>query len=759
LNLHQIKILNNSPSWISTLAVVLAFSLGSFSEFSWWVPPLVLFWLILSTTLPQKPRRVFLVFSLLAALRLLAVETPEVEKIPALGSKGSGSVQSVIRTAKGFRLQIELENGHRVLLRTKTGDQLPLPGDQGEWRVKWDTLGNLTVPGSFDQRRWLISQDCMASGVLLSWLPDHSHFHTERLAFKIREWLRVVCQRYMFRETGGVMVALLVGDKSGLDEDISQDFRATGLVHILTVSGFHIVFLSSFLQMMLAALRIPPKYARMLTVVMLMIFVPITGSSASVQRAVFMFGVVQIAAWMERPSLSLHALGVACTSILLFDPASLEDIGFQLSCGATAGILLGQTSNPCKRAKILPFLNNWILSPTWICFCATLGTFPILVYHFQSFSPISFVGNLLVIPLMGFAMEAGVLLLLSCACGPLATGFGQAASILVGASVQVTHIFSTLPGTNYAMGPWPLWLCILILAGGLAWLPQARPQKLTWCAAIAWCAWGFTMIHPPLQIWFLDAAQGDATMLRFPSGKTLLLDAGNGQFSGKYGSRTLVPFCRKMGIGQIDALIISHPDLDHYGGATSLIESFPVKSLWIGEAIRLCDKPGWVRFLDEVSRRGIPIRTLREGMAVEGIGAWKIHWIHSPDQIQGEDWNGVSAVMRLDGPHGPAALFMADLGVAEEAALLKRNIPLRVPVIKLGHHGSQNSSSREFLARCSATHAVISCGLENRYGHPSPSILKRLDSLHSQVWNTEYDGSILFEWDSEGRISSGSFRK
>jgi len=744
--------LSRHPSWISTWALILCISLTENPQNAWLWLGLILISLIVC----PKPRvRVFLAFALLGAIRIW-ISSPEQDfrALASLPGSWATTIESTERTSTGFRFLLRLPDGTTALLRGETSlHPLPLPGDSGQVSAAWEEIRPLTVPGAFDQGRWLKSLRACATGKILTWKPLHSQWTSQRFAFHARAWLRAQCSASMSKGTSGVMVALLVGDKSGLDQEVSQDFRNTGLIHILTVSGFHIVFLSGFLQLFLRALRIPSPISRWMAVAFLLVFIPITGASASVERAVLMFILIQTTQALQRTPLSLHALGVACSAILLIDPPSLYDIGFQLSCGATAGILLGQGAKVHTDFEIPTFLKRWILEPTWVTLCATAGTFPLLILHFQSFSPISLVGNLAVVPLMELAMQAGIFLSLTSAVPFFAHPFGAAASLCIQASLVLTDWFAKMPGAALGIGPWPLWLCLWLQCSLLSLIVALRKRSrlARWVAVsgiFIWAVWGgFSIGLPawnstPLTVYFLDTDQGDATLLSFPNGINILVDVGNGKQHGSYGLRTLVPFLRQIGVSKLDALIITHPDLDHYGGAVSLVQNFPVRTLWFNGATRSCEKSEWIRLMKLVQRKQIPMRMLYSGAQIFGLGAWKLRCLHAGNELIGEDWNAGSVAIRLEAKQGPILLMTGDLGIHEEEQLIRNGLS-HIPILKLGHHGSKHSSAPEFLAKLQPQIAIISAGRQNHYGHPSPSVIHLLDSMGIKHWNTASEGSLL----------------
>lgn len=754
------EITNNSfrirPGWNSAVALILGICAFSFAKY--W--PFWSFLWILAFLFLHRPW--FVGFSMLAALRLFLLSTDIPPSVDFHAQLQQGTIEECVRTPRGFRMQLLLDQGNSVLLRSK---EAILPGCTGTFAIQWDEILPRTVPGSFDSKRWLEAQGAGASGNLKGFTMQDSRWCIQRYAFLAREWLRQLCLRRMGNQSAGIMVALLVGDKSGLDDDVSQSFRDTGLVHILTVSGFHIVFLSAFLQMLLALCQIPRKLLGWITVALLLAFIPVTGSSPAVQRAVLMFFLMHTARVVQRVPLSLHTLGVASSLILYWDPMALWDIGFQLSCGATAGILMGQKKRPEWMNAPPPFLRSWILEPSWITLCATVGTFPFLVYHFQSFPPIAFLGNLIVAPLMGFAMEAGVLLALAAWIPPCAIGFGQAASLLLELSVRITDFFSHVPGAACSFGPWPIWVCLGLLITGLGLLRlsgASRWQKgFVILGATAWVLWAIFTAHP-LQIHMLDAWQGDCTVLQFPNGKSILIDVGNGSKQGQFGKRQIAPFLRSQGISSLDAIIITHPDLDHFGGAGTLLENFRVKSIWLPRAARLCEKPEWLTLLRAISLKKIPIHTVMPGMEFLGLGNYNLRWLWAEQDALEDDWNAVSASFVLYQRHRSLFFAGGDLAIPQEDVLIRdsivwRGIPKAVQVLKISHHGSKHSTSPLFLESLNPELALISAGAGNRYGHPHKEVLAHLREKKIPWLNTAHNGSIRLHWEHDS-LSVESFR-
>lgn len=732
LSLRQHSLWNRIPGWITALACVLAHTFP------------ILWWFVL----PILPFRSQMLWLLSGTIALSTMSWQNTTFTPPSNHKGHGMIVDQVRTANSIRSRVLLETGQHVLLRLDS-NSTRLPGDSIQWEAQWDDMLPLSLPGQFDAQKWLQSQDAIANGKCIhdSLLRMGSAWNVERWSYRARESLRKLLLERMPRFEAGVLQALLVGDKSGLEKSTMQSFRDTGLIHALTVSGFHVVYIGAFAQILLSLLRFPLAIRRILLVVLLGIYLPITGASPAIQRAVFMYFLMHLTAFLQRKPPSINTLGVASSFILWIDPTSYLDIGFQLSVGATSGILLWQKKAPQWIKKSPSILQSWVLEPTWITFAASAGTLPLLVYHFQSFAPIGLLAGLLIVPLLTWALQAGMWIVVAYPLDFMSYAFAESARWCIHYSVKLTVLSSELPGAANVVGPWPMYFVIL-LSLSLLFLPYCRShfrlyRPLLLSSITLWAIMPFLQVHS-FHAHFLDAGQGDCTLLSFPNGKRILIDAGNASRQGSYGRDGIVPFLRTMGIDHLDALIITHPDLDHYGGALSLIKAIPVAGIWITEAARYCDKPDWELFMKELYKLDIPIHTSRGGMTMSGLGNWSLHWIYSPSTNWMEDWNETSQVIVV-GDSIARLILPGDLGEQGEQLLVDSLALPHSCFLKAGHHGSRYSSQYPWLQELRPEGIILSVGRKNRYGHPSPYMITRLDSLQIPYWSTVQNGTITLE--------------
>ncbi|MGC8666535.1 MAG: ComEC/Rec2 family competence protein [Chthonomonadales bacterium] len=240
----------------------------------------------------------------------------------------------------------------------------------------------------------------------------------------------------------------------------------------------------------------------------------------------------------------------------------------------------------------------------------------------------------------------------------------------------------------------------------------------------------------------LDVGQGDAIVLRTPAGHVLIVDAGRTLGSDDEGRRVVLPYLRSQGIRRVNALLLTHPDDDHVGGAVSILDRIPVDRL-IVSPIR---SAAWhyLRAIRTARRRGIPILQVVRGNIIrfhDGVTAQVLNPPADPSKHGELRDNSLSIVMRVQ--YGATAcLLTGDADLPAERDMLASGVPLRAEVLKLGHHGSKSSSSDAFLDAVRPRIAIVSAGLHNSFGHPHPEVLTRLQARRIAVYRTDYQGAI-----------------
>ena len=284
-------------------------------------------------------------------------------------------------------------------------------------------------------------------------------------------------------------------------------------------------------------------------------------------------------------------------------------------------------------------------------------------------------------------------------------------------------------------------------------LRRMRPNAvlLALGAAIA-AVWLVPAPHPAniLSITVLDVGQGDAIVVHTPRGHTLIIDAGRSLGSDDEGRRVVLPYLRSQGIRRVDALLLTHPDDDHVGGATSILDRISVGWL-IVSPVR---STAWhyVRALRTARRRHIPIVHVVRGEVIrfpDGVTAQVLNPPEDAPRHREYRDNSLSIVLRVQFGR-TAALLTGDADLPAERDMIAAGMPLRAEVLKLGHHGSKSSSSDEFLDAVRPRIAIVSAGLHNAFGHPHPTVLARLRARRISVYRTDYQGAVRVVSDGNG---------
>lgn len=711
------------------------------------------------------PRRIqWVIFASLAAAticheiaernnRVFLAETP-----PVLAC---GTVESTQRKASGMAVIIRTTEKYRVRLTEKRElPRYPLPGDSLCYEASWYPVTPPTVEGAFDTKGWLKSQGLRSYGKFLHWTVHSENWVPERSFYQFRKWVGSRFEDYLDPAETGLLLGLLAGDRSGIPDALKSDFQRSGLVHVLAISGFHVVLLAGILMVFLKATGLPHRLVRLAAIALLLLYVPVTGGSPAVRRAVLMFTVPQIGAFFQRDANTLNSLGVALLIIMFPEPAVIWNPGFQLSVAATMGILISGSFNPLKnlpeglkKNKGWGLFQNYILDPVYVTLCATLSTAPFLIHHFKTLSPFAWLGNIVVVPAISIGMQAGLFALLS-PLDFLRQHFCMAARFFLRLASLLTRLLSDSPQASATVGPFSP--SILLLIGlVIVLLPLFRKNILARAICLG-CTLVFStlfvvdsyqkILFPKWIVTSIDVGQGNSHLVTTPAGNHILIDAGDTK-RGDSGKDIIIPYLHHSGVSSLDALVVTHADQDHFGGALSIVKAFPVKELWITDCARLEPKENWQQVIAEAYRKEIPVRDISRGFLYREK-MFEMRAIH-PDTRHCIDANTQSITFRIKGL-GHSVIMTGDLTVQGEKEILATDAYLKSDVLKLGHHGSKTSSSTEFLDRVQPRLATISSGRRNRFRHPSKQVIRRLDSLGIPYLNTAEKGSIslLFTSDS-----------
>jgi competence protein ComEC len=611
-----------------------------------------------------------------------------------------------------------------------------LDGQTGE---KWRVEGKWVPAGGRSSRRGIL---VVATGTRIDSNPA--------IADRVRGSLTATSAR-LYGDRAPLVDALILNRRSTLDPQLSEAYARSGLVHILSISGFHVGLIAGWLYLLGRVLRLGRSQAMIASAVLSTGYVAFLGWPAPATRAAALVVLLAICRWRQRQVEPNSLLAVTCLAVLIIDPMAVFDLGAWLSASA----LWGATTVARWTDRALGTQVFWRTLGSSVG--ATLATAPITAAALGSVALIGIVLNFAAIPLAALAVPGVLASLVLFHLAPgvssaLAAGSGAGLSLLDG----IALLGSRVPGGNVVQPialssalPW-----LLVLGFGLWSLGKRNTlgvAVLRWSGALVGVAWGSLgwVLAPigrdngsALTLHFLEVGQGDGAAIRTPGGRWVLIDAGPRFDGSDAGKRVVVPFLRRQGVRRLSAVVVSHVHADHLGGVPAVLDRFPADI--VVEPGDLSQDPRYLEFLAQLEADGTRWHPGRPGdrFDLDSVSFTVLH----PDTTWaewGSDLNEDSIVL-LVSYRDFTALFTGDAGERAEPLLAARSGA--VDVLKVGHHGSRTASSAAFLDRLAPKAAIISVGT-NSYGHPSAAATERLSARNIPVWRTDRDGEVIVSTD------------
>ncbi|MDD6201604.1 MAG: DNA internalization-related competence protein ComEC/Rec2 [Lachnospiraceae bacterium] len=608
-----------------------------------------------------------------------------------------------------------------------------------------DLFKHATNPGEFDsalfyQNRGILFQ--IKQGSIRGKSREYNKWAQFLDSVKNRN--EVYLSHYLEEGNAAVIKAMLFGDKEELDSETKERYQKNGIAHILAISGLHISMIGMGIFRLLRRLPIPQWLSLLLSASIIVNYGIMVGFSPSAFRAIFMFLLYLLSKVFKRTYDMMTALSASMMLFLLLHPSYLYDCGFQLSFAAILGIAVLLPT----FVTIIPIQNKF-LSAFLTSFSVFLATAPILVWHYHEISFSSLLLNMLVIPLMSILLFSAILLLV------LANLFQPAAVFMTYPIRFILWIYEkscllseSIPVSAKnvaAVSLWRIFAYYLVLIT-LTVLVKTKKKKILTLLLIPVFLLLFWQKNCGFSVWMLDVGQGDCNVIFSESGKTYLIDGGS---SSKYnvGEKIIIPFLKSRGINRVDAIFLSHLDEDHINGILELLKEGREEHIKIGCVFLFSETlNGKEEKLKEVKEaaqeNGITLR----GMSARDVlrdGDLTIQCLYPKKGQEKKSDNDTSLVLEVK-CRDFQALFTGDLEEEGERELLQHygQLSKNYTLLKVGHHGSDTSSSMEFLTWANPKQAIISCGKNNRYGHPHKETLERLEEIDCKVLRTDRMGAI-----------------
>ena len=573
-----------------------------------------------------------------------------------------------------------------------------------------------------------------------------------RGADALRTALTASLARVFPAREAGLLMGLALGDVSHLDPVVAERFRATGLTHLLAVSGENVAMFLAPILGAASLLRLRRFATFAVGLLAVAFFVVLTRAEPSVLRAAAMTTLVMIGTFAGRPRSAPAIIGGAVLVLLAVNPTLVYAIGFQLSVAATVGIA-ALTAPVAARLRFLP---QGLAMAAGTTVGAQAGVTPLLLHYFGAVPTVTLVANLLAAPAVGPGMLLG---LAAAALGVV--WHGGALAVAWAAMLPIGY----LEGVAARLARWPLPSITstggqpLVLVGGFAalaiasmWLRSGArlSGRVAIGVAVALALFvstgAFAAGRPhALTVTFFDVGEGDAALVRSPGGASILIDGGPDpeQVATKLAALRIV---------RLDAVVATHPHLDHYEGLAAVLARIPTGVvLDTGCTPPESRSPPYVAFLNAVRAAGVPQRHPVAG-DVFVLGDVRID-VLSPDRCwQGtnSDPNNDSLVLLVScGPD--RVLFANEPEAAAQQVMLDHHLPITAPVLNVPHHGAATSIT-PFLDAVHEVVAVVSVG-PNSYGHPAPSTIQALRASGAEVFRTDQKGDVTVTFDAGGTVS------
>ncbi|MCX7918410.1 MAG: DNA internalization-related competence protein ComEC/Rec2 [bacterium] len=629
-------------------------------------------------------------------------------------------------------------------------------------------------PGEFNYREYLLQEEIY--GIVNCWnAADIQNLSVSsfgvcerilRLASKIKYYYVCINNATLPPTHAALLNGIVLGEKTELADDIKEAFIRSGIFHLLVVSGSNVMLIAVIVFVVLKVFRVKRRIAALVSIPLVILYALVAGYQPPVSRATIIAVMVLLGLATKQDVQIINNLGIAALIALIVNPLDIFGASFQLSFLTVLSIIL-----------IYPILQQWMPFPKklfsvqlilYSSIAAFIGIAPLSAYYFNLLPLISPVTNLLAVPIVTINLSAG---LVSGIVYPFSPALTQLVAntnwLLLTILMKVVTFFYFIPGSYIYVARPALWVIVLyylFLQGFIygfyptVYAPNYAFRK-KWLVAV----WGVLLLivvnalipwNRNLELTFLSVGQGDSAFIKFPNGKTMLIDGGD--YSA--GKRIVIPYLRRQGVHHLNTVVLSHPHNDHLGGLIHVLSNIPVEMFIDSNQMRY-DSEYYPKLYEIINKKNIKTVKVAQGYQISLFSRATITILHPPTeflQTTRSETNNNSIVLRVI--YGKVTtIFPGDIEQEAERYLVRKRITLAATIYKVPHHGSASSNELSFLRSVRPEIAIISVGRNNWFNLPSLVVLESLKKDNAQIYRTDINGAIRL-WTDGDKIKIASMR-